>query len=151
MEACRCACGRIDDGALRELRSQFNRLRKLPRDGAWDRNSRAADSRLHLLIAENCNNPRLAQEIRRYLSLFRTARNISHVRDSWNNYRRSNDVPDHLRIVDALIKKSPGKTAEAMDRHIRSITGILIEIVFADPSAGPVVATPEIVDRRTRR
>jgi len=133
MEACRSACGKIDATALHDLRSQLKRLRKARPNDEWDRDARAADSRLHLLIAESCGNPRLAQEIRRYLSLFRSVRNISHVRDSWNQYRRSNDVPEHLQIVEALVANDPERAAAAIDRHIRSITNVLSEVVFSDP------------------
>lgn len=135
-EACRVACGKIDAMKLRDLESQLRQLKKTEKNQEWDRSSRAADSRLHLLIAESCGNPRLAQEIRRYLSLFRSVRNISRVRDSWNNYRRSNDVPDHLKIVQALCQDSPERAAGAMDRHIRSITEVLIDIVFNQAGSG---------------
>ena len=118
-EACRSACGKIDDDPLRDLRDQLKRLRKGPQNDQWDRDSRAADSRLHMLIADNSGNPRLAQEIKRYLSLFRSVRNISHLRDSWEHYRRSNDVPQHLQIVEALIHRDPARAASAVDRHIR--------------------------------
>jgi DNA-binding GntR family transcriptional regulator len=143
MEACRCACGKIDAASLRDLRAQFAQLRKMPRDDAWDRGARVADSRLHLLIAESCGNPRLAREIKRYLSLFRSVRNISHVRDSWNHYQRSNDVPDHLRLVEALAGGDPDRAAAAMDRHIRSITKVLREIVFGEGSAKSAAANAE--------
>lgn len=133
-EACRSACGRIEPRVLRELRRQLDQLKRMPRSDAWDRDARAADSRLHLLIAESCGNPRLATEIRRYLSLFRSVRNISHVRDSWAHYRRSNDVPDHLRIVEALVRSDPDRAAKAIDAHIRSITEVLVEVVFGDGS-----------------
>jgi DNA-binding GntR family transcriptional regulator len=142
-EACRCACGKIDAATLDDLRGQFGRLRKMPQDDAWDRGARVADSRLHQLIADSCGNPRLAQEIKRYLSLFRSVRNISHVRDSWNHYRRSNDVPDHLRLVEALASGDPERAAAAMDRHIRSITKVLTEIVFGEGSAKATAANAE--------
>src|ERR1700722_17222740 len=45
-EACRSACGKIDAGSLRDLRDQFNRLRKMPQNDAWDRAARSLDSRL---------------------------------------------------------------------------------------------------------
>lgn len=150
-EACRSACGNIDAAALTELRVLFKQLWKMPRNATWDRDSRAADSRLHMLIADHCGNPRLAHEIRRYLSLFRSVRNISHVRDSWNNYRRSNDVPDHLQIVEALAQCNPERAAKAMDRHIRSITSVLIEIVFADAPVKLPAINRALIDRRTRR
>jgi DNA-binding GntR family transcriptional regulator len=146
-EACRSACGKIDDNALRDLRAQLKRLRKGPQNDQWDRDSRAADSRLHMLIADNSGNPRLAQEIKRYLSLFRSVRNISHLRDSWDDYRRSNDVPQHLQIVEALIQRDPTRAANAIDRHIRAITDVLTEVVFSDP---PQSAQRAMTDRRTR-
>jgi DNA-binding GntR family transcriptional regulator len=147
MEACLSACGKIDGEALGALRLQFKKLGKSKRNEQWDRDARAADSRLHLLIAQSCGNPRLAQEIRRYLSLFRSVRNISHVRDSWDDYRRSNDVPEHLQIVEALIRNDPRRAARSMDRHIRSITRTLVEIVFAED----LEEIPGMVDRRRRR
>jgi len=146
-EACRSACGKIDDAALRDLRDQLKRLRKGPQNDQWDRDSRAADSRLHMLIAESSGNPRLAQEIKRYLSLFRSVRNISHLRDSWEHYRRSNDVPQHLQILEALIHRDPARAASAVDRHIRAITDVLTEVVFSDP---PNSAASAMTDRRTR-
>jgi DNA-binding GntR family transcriptional regulator len=150
-EACRTACGKIDASALNDLRTGLKKLLKMPRNTDWDRSARAADSRLHFLIADSSGNPRLAYEIKRYLSLFRSMRNISHVRDSWNNYQRSNDVPDHLRIVEALVKNNPEKAAAAMDSHIRSITKVLIEIVFAHPDGKMRPVELAMVDGRTRR
>jgi len=151
VEACRSACGKIDAEILRNLRAELKQLRELPPTHDRDRDARVADSRLHLLIADSCGNPRLGEEIKRYLSLFRTVRNISHVRDSWDNYRRSNDVPDHLQIVEALLKEDPERAAKAMDRHIRSITLVLVEIVFADTPVIPSSAAQTLVDRRTQR
>ena len=150
-EACRAASGKIDPAALTDLRSALKDLQAMPRNEEWDRLARAADSRLHFLIADSCGNPRLAHEIKRYLSLFRSIRNISHVRDSLTNYQRSNDVPDHLRIVEALVKKNADRAAAAMDQHIRSITKVLIDTVFTLPQGA---APPEellMIDGRTRR
>lgn len=150
MEACRSACGLIPRAALLKMRSQLRKLRKGPQNDAWDRDARAADSRLHILISDNCRNPRLAAEIMRYLRLFRTIRNISHLRDSWDNYRRSNDVPEHLRIVEALIAEDSERAATAMDEHVRSITRVLGEVVFPRIS-GNAPAKRLLTDRRVRR
>ena len=76
-------------------------------------------------------------------------RNISHVRDSWTNYQRSNDVPDHLRIAEALVKGNRERAAMAMDWHIRNITKVLTEIVF-QPDAKALPAE-SMIDGRTRR
>jgi DNA-binding GntR family transcriptional regulator len=151
MEAARSACGKIDVEVLGDLRDQLKQLRKMPQNDEWDRGSRAADSRLHLIIADHCGNPRLAQEIRRYLSLFRSVRNISHVRDSWNNYAHSNDVPDHLKIVEALLSNKAERAVRAIDSHIRSITEVLIAVVFTDPPPAAPTASQPMQDRRTQR
>jgi DNA-binding GntR family transcriptional regulator len=126
-------------------------LQDLPRNEDWDRSARAADSRLHYMIADGSGNPRLAHEIKRYLSLFRSMRNIAHVRDSWNNYQRSDDVPDHLRIVEALVRNNPDKAAAAMDQHIRTITKVLLETVFVRPDPKGPGNELVMIDGRTRR
>jgi DNA-binding GntR family transcriptional regulator len=150
-EAARTACGKIDEATLRSLLTSLKKLQKMDRNDEWDRAARQADSQLHFLIADSSGNPRLAYEIKRYLSLFHAMRNISHVRDSWNNYRRSNDVPDHLRIVEALIKRDPELAARAMDQHIRSITKVLIEIVFSNDPNGNGHKSVAMIDGRTIR
>jgi DNA-binding GntR family transcriptional regulator len=65
-EAARNACGRIPPDELSALDRELRRLEALPRDQAWDRDARAADTRLHGLIAESCGNLRLAVEIGQY-------------------------------------------------------------------------------------
>jgi DNA-binding GntR family transcriptional regulator len=116
----------------------------MPQNDAWDRAARSLDSRLHRTVADECGNPRLASEIKRYLSLFRSVRNISHLRDSLENYRRSNDVPEHLEIVEALLAGKSERAADAMDRHVLSVTKVLKDVVFPEP------ATKVMIDRRTR-
>lgn len=134
VEAVRGACGRIDAESLTALGADLTRLEGLPRNGQWDSDAREADTRLHKLIAANCGSLRLEAEIERYLTLFRTLRDVSHRRDSWTNFSRSNDVPEHLAIVRALISEDPEAAAAALDRHIRSSAEILEEIVF--PASG---------------
>jgi DNA-binding GntR family transcriptional regulator len=131
-EAARCACGRIPPAELSALDVELRRLENLPRDETWDRNARAADTRLHGLIAESSSSVRLAAEIGRYLILFRALRDVSHRWDAGTNYSRSNDVPEHLAIIRPLLKSDAKEAARAMDRHIRSASVILEEIVFAN-------------------
>jgi len=147
IEACRSACGRLDVFELQMMQFQLKDLKRAKHDDEWDREARTVDSELHLTIADGCGNPRLAQEIRRYLSLFRSIRNISHLRDSWDNYRRSNDVPEHLKIVDALLAGDRDRAAKAIDRHIRSITDVLCEVVFSEKPKKAV----SMADRRSQR
>ena len=56
---------------------------------------------------------------------------MSHQRDAWTNYSRSNDVPEHLAIVAALLEPDPIAAGRAMDRHIRSAAIKLEEVVFS--------------------
>ncbi len=103
-EAAHCASGRIPPAELSSLAQELNRLESLPKDEIWDRDARAADNRLHGLIAESCGSSRLAAEIDRYLVLFRSLRDLCHLRDAWTNYSRANDVPQHQAIVAPLLR-----------------------------------------------
>jgi len=139
-EAVRCACGRIDGAELKSLHAELRQLQSLPFDEHRDHLARKADNHLHGMIADHCGNPRLVGEIRRYLALFRALRNVSHLRDSWNDYRRSDDVPEHLLIVRALIAGKAGAAAEAMDRHIRAVEMALSEVMFPTSKAAAALS-----------
>jgi DNA-binding GntR family transcriptional regulator len=134
-EATRCACGRIPADDLTGLEQELRRLEVLPHDQAWDDRARALDTRLHGLMAGSCGSRRLAAEIGRYLVLFRTLRDVSHQRDAWTNFSRSNDVPEHLAIVLSLRQSDAEGAALAMDRHIRSAALKLEEVIFTGPGA----------------
>jgi DNA-binding GntR family transcriptional regulator len=131
-EATRSACGRIPPDELATLDLELRRLEALPRGQTWDRDARAADTRLHGLIAESCGNLRLAVEIGRYLVLFRALRDVCHLRDAGTNYARADDVPEHLAIIRPLLEADANGAARAMDRHIRSASVTLEEVVFRD-------------------
>ncbi len=130
-EATRCACGRLPSADLSAVEEQLRRLEVLPRDQAWDQSARAVDTQLHGLIADHCGSRRLAAEIGRYLLLFRALRDVSHQRDAWTNYSRSNDVPEHLAIVLPLGQCDPDAAVLAMERHVRSAAMTLEEIIFS--------------------
>jgi DNA-binding GntR family transcriptional regulator len=131
-EATRSACGRIPADELSALDQELRRLEVLPRDRRWDRDARAADTRLHVLIADSSGNLRLAVEISRYLVLFRALRDVCHLRDAGTNYSRADDVPEHLAIIRPLLESDAEGAARAMDRHIRSAAVTLEEVVFRD-------------------
>jgi DNA-binding GntR family transcriptional regulator len=120
---------------LAALEEELLRLAALPHDQAWDQRARDVDTRLHGLIAASCGSRRLAAEIDRYLTLFRSLRDVSHQRDAWTSYSRSNDVPEHLAIVVALRASDAEEAARAMDRHIRSAARTLEEVIFSSPDA----------------
>jgi DNA-binding GntR family transcriptional regulator len=137
VEAVRCACGRLPAAGFAALEHELRQLGSLPHDEAWDRRAREADTRLHGLIAESCGSRRLAAEIGRYLTLFRSLRDVSHQRDAWTNFSRSNDVPEHLAILDALGASDAEAAARAMDRHIRSAAMKLEEVIFSGAARLP--------------
>jgi DNA-binding GntR family transcriptional regulator len=129
VEATRCACGYIDPTDLATLQSDQECLLNLPRDAQWDHAARAADTRLHGLIADSCGSTRLREEVNRYLALFRTLRDVSHERDAGTNYSHSNDVPEHLEVLRALAAGDAERAVQAMDRHIRSAARSLEQVV----------------------
>jgi len=131
VEAARCASGHVTTKDLESLRAELNELKELPIDAERDRRAQDADTHLHTLIAEQCGNPRLTDEVHRYLILFKALRNISHFRDSWAGYRRTDDVQEHLRIVRAVASGDADRAAKAMDIHIRSIEKTMAEIIFS--------------------
>ncbi len=131
VEATRCACGRIDPGELAALCDGLERLEALPPDDRRDRDARALDNRMHARIAESCGSARLTAEIGRYLTLFRTLRDVCHLRDAATNYARSDDVPEHLEILRRLQAEDIAGAVCAMDVHIRSATNSLVEVLFS--------------------
>jgi DNA-binding GntR family transcriptional regulator len=138
VEAARLASGRMPAGEVAALEQELLSLAALPHDQTWDQSARDLDTRLHGLIADSCGSRRLAAEIGRYLTLFRSLRDVSHQRDAWTNFSRSNDVPEHLAIVEALRASDADGAARAMDRHIRSAAMKLEEVIFSGPD------TPEV-------
>ncbi len=134
VEAARRASGHIPAGDLSALEQDLVNLDTLPHDHEWDRMAREVDTRLHGLIADCCGSRRLAAEIGRYSVLFRTLRDVSHQRDALTNFSRSNDVPEHLAIVSALMASDAAGAANAMDRHIRSVAMKLNEVIFSIPN-----------------
>ena len=136
-EAARCASGHADMEILKQLHEELIQLDSLDVSASRDERALAADTTLHALVAESCDNQRLTAEIGRYLMLFRALRNISHLRDAWNDYRHTNDVPEHLRIVAALMSGDPELAARTMDDHIRSVERSMAVILFgSDAPAG---------------
>ncbi len=135
VEAARGACGRIAADELLALERELARLEAMAPSPAWDQAGRAVDTRLHGLIATSCGSNRLAAEIDRYLTLFRTLRDVSHQRNARTNYSHTVDVPEHLAIVRALLESDEEAVARAMDRHIRSAAEVLEEVVFGASEA----------------
>lgn len=124
--ATRSACGRVDLGALEELRTQLERLTTASTRNAARFISRARelDSKLHDLIWQSCGNSFLGQELERLKILFRVFRDVSWERaHARNDPRRLRDeAHEHLAIVDALRAGDRSAASAAMSRHIRAGT-----------------------------
>lgn len=134
VEATRCATGRVDPVALEALRAGLERVAAMHPGECRDRDARALDDRLHALTAESCGSARLTAEVGRYLALFRTLRDVCHLRDAATNYSRSDDVPEHAEVVRRLQAGDAEGAACAMDMHIRSATTSLVDVLFSDCS-----------------
>jgi DNA-binding GntR family transcriptional regulator len=123
-QATRSACSRIDRRELAELERELRRVRRLgPRGGpGLVAEARAADTRLHDLIAASCGNAFLSQELRRQQTLFRAFRDVSYTQAAArNDYGRLvREAEEHLEIVLALLAGQARQAAAAMSRHIRS-------------------------------
>lgn len=132
VEATRCAVGRIDADELASLEAELTRIETLRPDHLRDQDARAADTRLHGLVAECCGSARLAAEVGRYLLLFRALRDVKHLRDAGTNYSRSDDVQEHLVIVRALRAGDAERAARAMDYHVRATAERLLAVLFPE-------------------
>jgi DNA-binding GntR family transcriptional regulator len=123
-EATRSACGRIALAELHALAAEFRRLIAVPDPSAdgFIEQARAADSRLHDLIAESCGNAFLAKELSRLKILFRAFRDVAWEHDEARNdyHRIAEEGGEHLAIVEALLAGDARGAARAMARHIRS-------------------------------
>ena len=106
-EATHHACGRIPPAELSALNDELLRLEGAPRDQTWDRDARAADTRLHGLIAESSGNLRLGVEIGRYLILFRALRDVCHLRDAGTNYSRATTCQSTWRSFVPCFSQTP--------------------------------------------
>jgi DNA-binding GntR family transcriptional regulator len=114
VEAARLACGRVDQAAMDAMRREFGELAQGSGGRSWLQREMASDREVHSLIATSCGNTRLAEEIRRYETLFQALRDV--VGDNRRATRQS--VKEHLAILDALTASDGSSAAEAMGRHI---------------------------------
>ena len=123
-EAVRGACGRIDPAELLVLREAFRGLvaKTSPFPSNLIDEARAADNRLHDLIAANSGNGFLAKEIGRLKDLFRAFRDAAWAKEEdRREYQRiAEEAHEHLAIVDALAASDRRAAVRAMSRHILS-------------------------------
>ena len=123
-EAVRTACSRISAEELRSLAAELGTL--IESDGA-DRDrlvekARSLDNRLHDLIAKDCGNTFLTQELNRLKLLYRAFRDSAYEEEgALNNYLRKDiEAREHLTIVEAMLARDRGAAVRAMSRHVLS-------------------------------
>lgn len=124
-DATRLACGRIDRAALKQLKSQATDLMaKEPPE--WASMVITHDDDFHTLIASSCGNQRLSEEIFRYRSLLTSIRRA--VAD--HHFPFDLALPEHLAVIEALLKNQPDEAAKAMTHHILSAAKICSDLLF---------------------
>lgn len=124
-EATRLACARIDHGALKELQSRTKGLMS-EESSDWASMVITSDDDFHTLIASSCGNQRLKEEIFRYRSLLTSIRRA--VAD--HHYPFDLALPEHLVIIEALLRNQPDEAAKAMTHHILSSAKICSDLLF---------------------
>lgn len=131
-EATRLACPQIDRDALTKLQQQTRALIS-KQSPTWDSEVIAEDESLHALIAVSCGNQRLKEEISRYRSLLACIRRA--VAD--HHYPFQVALPEHLAIIESLLRGQPEAAAKAMTDHILSSAKVCSEVLFPDKKVRP--------------
>ena len=123
-EAVRSACVRIREEELRPLADEF---RGLIASAGADRDrliatARSLDNTLHDLIARECGNIFLKEEMDRLKLLYRAFRDSAYEQEgSLNNYLRKDvEAREHLAIVEAMQSRDRRASVRAMSRHVLS-------------------------------
>ena len=122
-EATRGACGRIAPADLRALAADFRGLieKASTPSPEFFEEARAADNRLHDLVAASCRNEFLRDELGRLRVLFRAFRDVAYTRDEarFRSGRFEAEAREHLAIVGSLLDEDSKAAIRAMSRHIR--------------------------------
>jgi len=146
-EASRCAAGRVDAAELRSLVDELKRLVKAGSGTAaksidgprYVEETRAADSRLHDLVAHACGSRRLAESIGQFKMLFRAFRDVGYSRfEERNDFTRmAEENEEHLAIAVALGEGDGKAAAKAMSKHIDSAVKhwgqLIVDVLAATP------------------
>lgn len=106
--AVRLSLSGLDSGELESLKKLFdkNDIKTLCK----------ADAQLHKLIVQNCGNKRLINILNNLDNLVRIFRLAGY----WSPSRSKMAVADHLRIIEALLKKDPDLAEKRMRVHIEN-------------------------------
>ena len=146
VEATRCACGRADPRRARRAAFRAGRAPgppqgRPPRPGrARLRQPAALDDRRLLRQRPAPRRGRAAT-----WPCSGPSATSRHLRDAATNYARSDDVPEHLDILDGLLRGDAEAAVAAMDRHLRLSSEALEDVLFsaADRPADAQGGRPE--------
>lgn len=125
-DATRLACSRAERSALEAMKAQTSDLMTKTSSPNWAGAVVANDDAFHSLIANSCGNQRLKEEIFRYRSLLTCIRRA--VAD--HHYPFDLALPEHLEVIEALLRKEPDEAAKAMTRHIVNSAKICSDLLF---------------------
>jgi DNA-binding GntR family transcriptional regulator len=124
-EATRLACACMDRAVLSELQSQTVELMSKQPPG-WISAVITNDDNFHTSIASACGNQRLKEEIFRYRSLLASIRRA--IADHYYPFDLA--MPEHLAVIEALLKHHADDAAKAMTRHILSAAKVCSDLLF---------------------
>jgi DNA-binding GntR family transcriptional regulator len=127
-EATRFASGRIDAPKLKDLQKVIVNLSHKRRNKQWLEEEMDSDRKLHSLIAENCGNSRLAEEIQRCATLMQALREVV----GNDQIATVEAVEDHLAIVNEMLAGNADSAATAMSRHIKRAAVAAEKAIFAE-------------------
>ena len=125
-EATRLACGRIPSQQLEELRQRTSQLLAGGAVPQWSTQAHRSDLELHDLIARNCGNERLTDEIERYSRLVRVAQSVLVDAQTLEKLAQA----QHLKILNALLAGQADAAANCMAEHIQSACEVLVAALF---------------------
>jgi DNA-binding GntR family transcriptional regulator len=125
-DATRLACPRIDHAALAGIKSKTSELMTKTSSPSWSAEVISNDGNFHSLIASSCGNQRLKEEIFRYRSLLTCIRRA--VAD--HHYPFDLALPEHLAVIEALLREEPEEAAKAMTGHILNSAKICSDLLF---------------------
>ena len=131
-EAVRTACDHVGAEDLRSLAADIQELigsAGTDRDRLIEK-ARSIDNRLHDLIAQECGNIFLIDELNRLKLLYRAFRDSAFEKEGplSNYFRKDVEAREHLAIVEAMLARDRAASVRAMSRHILSAIKYFVEI-----------------------
>ena len=126
LEAVRCASREITHQALTDYKARLVATLYAPISDQWHDSMLALDHELHVLVADNCGNKRLAKELDRYEVIIQAFREMA----GRQNLVMKLMGEQHLEIVEALLVSDPERAARAESHHLSSIVPILEDSLF---------------------